>query len=114
MGPLAYILAAGDGALTIEGVLLNLGLPGVVILALGLYARSQIKAGDERYQRLEARYNQNIDMINTQWVPALTRSSVLLGEATKYLSDLKAREEKLAAIEEARRLIESEQNRRGL
>jgi len=110
---LALLLAAADGPSSVEAILLNLGLPGVVIIGLAWYARTQIKAGEERYNRLEARYNAAIDLANTQWVPALTRSNELLGQATQILAEIKAREEKRAAIEEARRAFEDERRRQG-
>lgn len=97
--------AATNGPTTLEGILLSLGLPGVVILALGIYARSQIKATDDRARRLEDDNRRLYQIMTDQMIPALTRATDITMEATTLLGDINKQQERQAAIDEARRQI---------
>lgn len=106
----ALILAANTGAVTVESVLLNLGLPGIVILALGWYARSAIKAGEEREQRLgedkrrlEDDNRRLYQLVADQFMPALTKATSAVTDATILMAEIRKREEINAAVEASRR-----------
>jgi hypothetical protein len=89
--------------ITIEGVLLNLGLPGVVILALGLYARGTINAERERSKRLEDDNRRLYQIMAEQMVPALTKATSAVIDATAVMGEIKRANEIAAAVEEVRR-----------
>lgn len=98
------VAAAGDGApVTIEGVLLNLGLPGVVILALGIYARSTIKATEARSARLEDDNRRLYQIMTDSMIPALTKANEAVAEATSIMAEIKKQAEINAAVEASRR-----------
>lgn len=99
------MLAAAAGATpTIEGIFLQYGLIGAVALALGLYSRSSIKAGQDREKRLEEDNRRLYGIMADQFVPALTKSSTALAEATAIMAEIKKRDEINAAVEAARKV----------
>src|SRR4051812_14433736 len=102
---LMWLAEGGGTPLTIEGILLNLGLPGVVILALGVYARGTIKEAQERSRRLEDDNRRIYGIMTEQMIPALTKANDTMVEAISIMTEIKAREEKQSAIDEARRLL---------
>lgn len=109
-----------DGTPTIESVLLNLGLPGVVILGLGAFAVGEIKEARDRVRRLEEdnrRLAEEKDRVYRvmaeQMMPALTNATNTTMEATRVIADINRREERLAAIEEGRRQALEDHHRNG-
>lgn len=110
---IGWLAAADAPPLTVEGILLSLGLPGVVILGLAIYARGQIKATEERCRRLEDENRRLNQIMAEQMMPALTRATDTTMEATNVLTEISRREERQAAIDEARRVAELELRARG-
>lgn len=102
------LIAAADGSVSIESVLLNLGLPGVVILALGMFAWAVIKDYKARLARIEDDNRRLYQIMSDQMIPALTKANSTIVDAVEVLSDIRRREDKQAALEEARRLLEKE------
>lgn len=111
---LTVLAATGsNSALTIEGILLNLGLPGVVIIALAVYAKNKDKIAEERNRRLEDDNRRLYQIMTDQMIPALTKANDTMVNAATLMADIKNREERQAAIEEARRALEEDQRKRG-
>jgi hypothetical protein len=102
----ALVAAAASPNLSFEGILLNLGLPGVIIIALGWYARSTINTERERARRLEEDNRRLYNLMGEQFVPALTKSNETINQAIAVMVEIQRAEEKKAAVEEARRLFE--------
>lgn len=100
---LAYGLAANSSPVTIESILLNLGLPGVVILVLGFYARATIKAGEERNRRLEDDNRRLYQLMAEQMMPALTKATDAVTDYTLLMGEIKRRDEIAAAVEAAQK-----------
>lgn len=111
-GLTGLLAAAATTTPTVESILLSLGLPGVVILALGIYARGSIKASEERARRLEDDNRRIYQIMTDQMIPALTRATDTTMEATSVIAEMNRHEEKRAAIEEARRIAALEQRDR--
>lgn len=99
---LAYVVAATP--LTVEGILLSLGLPGVVILGLGIYANSTIKAGRERERRLEDDNRRLYQLMAEQMMPALTKATDAVTGYTVLMTEMRKREEISAAVDAARKV----------
>lgn len=95
--------AAGSTPITIEGVLLNLGLPGVVILALGIYARSTIKSTEARADRLEEDNRRLYQIMTDSMIPALTKATEAVADATTIMAEIRKQAEINAAVEAARK-----------
>jgi hypothetical protein len=113
------LLAAASSS-SIEGILLNLGLPGVVIFALGWYSLSAIKSGKEREARLEDDKRRLEDdnrrlyqIMVDQMIPPLTRSNDIILRAIDIITDFDRREEKQAALDQARREVEELRRKEG-
>lgn len=100
---LAAYLAAANSPITVEGILLNLGLPGVVILVLGFYARTTIKGGEERARRLEDDNRRLYQLMADQMMPALTKATDAVTDYTLLMSEIRRREEIAAAVEAAQK-----------
>lgn len=102
----ALLAGASTGGLgvSIEGIFLQYGLIGAVAFALGLYARSAIKATEDRCRRLEEDNRRLYQIMSDQMVPALTKASAAVVDATAVLAEVKKRGEIDAAVEAARRL----------
>jgi hypothetical protein len=98
------LAAATGGDASIESILLNLGLPGVVILALGIYARATIKATEARSTRLEEDNRRLYQIMADQMIPALTKAAGAVIDATAVMAEIRKRDEINAAVEAARRL----------
>lgn len=99
-------LADAASGLSIESILLNLGLPGVIIIVLGLYARSQINSTEARCQRLEEEKKALYEIFLDQVMPALTKATTTIGDVTALMTETRQREERQAIIEETRRRFE--------
>lgn len=98
---LQLLAAASDGGeLTIEGVLLQLGLPGIVIMALAWYAKRTITEAEARAKRFEDDNRRLYTLIAEQMMPALTKSTSSVDRATALLSDIDERERIDALAEE--------------
>jgi hypothetical protein len=98
------LIAAASGGASIESILLNLGLPGVVILALGIYARTTIKSTGDRANRLEEDNRRLYQIMADQMIPALTKATSAVIDATAVMAEIRKRDEINAAVEAARRL----------
>ncbi len=96
--------AASGSSLTLEGILLNLGLPGVVILALGFYARNAIKNTEARADRLEEDNRRLYQMMTESMIPALTKATEAVADATAIMAEIRKQGEIHAAVEAARKL----------
>lgn len=94
---------AATPASSVEGVVLQYGLLGALFLGLVWWANKQINAKDERIKRYEDNERRIQDIMVEQLIPALTKSEMILVEATAVLADWKRREGIAAAIDEAKR-----------
>lgn len=103
-------LFAAAATTGIEGIFLQYGLIGAVALVLGFYARGAIKATEERARRLEEDNRRLYQIMADQMIPALTRATDTTMEATGVLTEINRREEKQAAVDEARRALEHRQD----
>lgn len=97
------LAAVENTAVSVESILLNLGLPGVVILALAWYARANIKSTDERAKRLEDDNRRLYQIMADQMIPALTKATTAVADATAVMGEIKRRDEISAAVEAARK-----------
>lgn len=95
--------AAATSPVTIESILLNLGLPGVVILALGFYARNTIKSTEARAERLEEDNRRLYQIMSDQMIPALTKATDAVGDASIIMAEIRKQAEINAAVEAARK-----------
>jgi hypothetical protein len=100
----ATIAADGGAPVTIESVLLNLGLPGVVILVLGIYAHTTIKSTEERSKRLEDDNRRLYQIMTDSMIPAVTKANEAVAEATTIMAEIRKQAEINAAVQAARKL----------
>ncbi len=100
---LDFLIAAGIPT-SIEGIFLQYGLIGAVALALGIYARSAIKSTEDRAQRLEDDNRRLYGIMAEQMVPALTKATEAVADASTIMSEIRKQAEINAAVEAARRL----------
>jgi L-ribulose-5-phosphate 3-epimerase UlaE len=97
---------------SIEGIFLQYGLIGAVALVLGLYARSAIRATEERSRRLEDDNRRLYQIMFDQMVPALQKANDTIAIAIDLFTEMRRTQEREAAIDEARKLVEAERQRR--
>lgn len=100
-------VAADSPAVSIEGIFLQYGLVGAVALVLGFYARNAIKNTELRAQRLEEDNRRLYQIMADQMIPALTKATGAVNEATVIMAEIKRREEINAAVEAARARAET-------
>lgn len=98
------ILAATASNLSVEGIFLQYGLIGAVALVLGFYAQRAIKATEERAKRLEDDNRRLYGIMSDQMIPALTKATGAVSDATAVMTEIRKREEINAAVEAARRV----------
>lgn len=99
----ANLYAAAASNVSIEGIFLQYGVIGVVALVLGYYARNAIKATEERAKRLEDDNRRLYQIMADQMIPALTKATGAVLDATAVMTEIRKREEINAAVEAARR-----------
>lgn len=100
---MADLLAAPSTTTSIEGIFLQYGLIGAVALILGFYARNAIKSTEARAQRLEEDNRRLYQIMADQMIPALTKATGAVSDATAVMTEIRKRDEINAAIEAARR-----------
>lgn len=108
---LAWLAEPATGTTTtkvmsIEGIFLQYGLIGAVALILGFFARNTIKATEARAARLEEDNRRLYSLMAEQMIPALTKATGAVSDATAVMSDLRKQAEIAAAVEASRRLRE--------
>ena len=99
---LAFAVAAADTP-SIEGIFLQYGLIGAVALILGFFARRAINSTEARADRLEADNRRLYQMMTDQMIPALTKATEAVVDATSIMAELKHQAEIETAIAEAAR-----------
>lgn len=90
------------GATSIEGMFLQYGLIGAIAFALGIYALRTIKATEARAQRLEEDNRRLYQIMAEQMIPALTKATDAVGDATIVMAEIRKQAEIDAAVESAR------------
>lgn len=102
-----------DGTVTsVEGIFLQYGLIGAVAFVLGLYARSAIRATEDRARRLEDDNRRLYQIMFDQMVPALQKANDTIAIAIDLFTEMKRTQERQIALDEARKLVEEERQRR--
>ncbi len=76
----------------------------MVILALGFYARNAIKATEARAQRLEEDNRRLYQIMTDSMIPALTKATEAVADATAIMAEIRKQAEINAAVEAARKL----------
>lgn len=99
------VLADASGGIptSIEGAFLQFGVVGAVALGLTIYARATTKATEERARRFEDDNRRLYTLMADQIMPALTRASDTIVNASSIITEFQRREEQRTAIEAARR-----------
>jgi hypothetical protein len=100
---LLLLAAATTGSPSIEGIFLQYGLIGAIALILGIFARRAIASTEARAQRLEEDNRRLYQMMAEQMVPALTKATEAVVDATAIMAEIKHRADIETAIAEAAR-----------
>jgi hypothetical protein len=101
------LAAATSGATSIEGIFLQYGLIGAIALVLGVYAKRAIDATEQRARRLEDDNRRLYQIMADQMIPALTKATDAVADATAVITEIRRRDEINAAVEAARRARDS-------
>jgi hypothetical protein len=96
-------LAAAASPPTVEGIFLQYGLIGAVALVLGIFARRAINSTEARAQRLEDDNRRLYQMMTDQMIPALTKATEAVADATAIMAEIRRQAEIESAVEAARR-----------
>jgi hypothetical protein len=100
---LAWLAEAASSIPSIEGIFLQYGLIGAIALTLGIYARSTIKSTEARAQRLEDDNRRLYQMMTDQVIPALTKATEAVADATTVIAEIRKQAEINSAVEAAQR-----------